>query len=79
LKNILLRKKTNIYVTFDYYLFQDDGSVLVYDLREPSTMHQNREIEKNKMSVLRSPTYITGEYIGSVKSTFNRMVLTLHD
>ena len=34
--------------------------MLVYDLGESSTMHQNKEIEKNKMSVLRTPTYMTG-------------------
>uniref|UniRef100_H2Y925 Uncharacterized protein n=1 Tax=Ciona savignyi TaxID=51511 RepID=H2Y925_CIOSA len=38
----------------------DDGSVLVYDLTEPSTMHQQLELERNKMTVLRSATYTTG-------------------
>nr|XP_004226364.3 WD repeat-containing protein 60-like [Ciona intestinalis] len=38
----------------------DDGCVLLYDLTEPTTMHQQMELEKNMMTVMRNATYTTG-------------------
>ncbi|XP_076814470.1 cytoplasmic dynein 2 intermediate chain 1-like [Clavelina lepadiformis] len=37
----------------------NDGSVLVYNLMEASSMHQCIEIERGKVTALRSPTYST--------------------
>ena len=51
------------FVAFTHCIaLQEDGSLLVWDLREPHTMHRHHH-QQHDGTLLRAPTYNTGEWI----------------
>ena len=44
----------------DILLYQDDGTLVVWDLREPSSMHKTNNTSGDFNKLYRIPTFTTG-------------------